>query len=106
MSCGISRMGRPRWYLASGKTIAQIVPYQPVLVQILGAVPPVELAGVFVPDVYANSMRALFQEPFCKATQQFCGDMAVPALGNDIDPLQLAIAIESTGQASGDMPDR
>jgi len=56
----------------------------------------IEGAGLFI-GVDADSQRILLLKPSGKESQQHRGDASAAVVGNDVDPFEFAVAVESPG---------
>jgi hypothetical protein len=53
-------------------------------------------------NVHADAQRLLTDEPFRHQPEQDRGDAALPVLRDNVDPLELAVALKASRQMAGD----
>src|SRR5690242_17396970 len=85
-----------------------MVPNHPMLVQAFGAMACVEMASGFVCriHIHTNTQRFLLSEPSGQETQQLRRCPISSTLRNDVDPLQLSVAVITLREMARDKADK
>ena len=66
---------------------------------------PIERTRFFAPNVNADTAGSVFDEPPRQQVEKLRRDMCSTLLGDDIDPLELAVTAESPSEVPGHITD-